>query len=228
MACTPLIEIRGLRKVYREAHGERVVFAHLDLDIPAGQFLALLGRSGSGKSTLLNLLAGIDRADAGHVRVAGQCLDTLDDASRTRFRRRQVGFVFQFFNLIPTLTVAENTALPLALNGLDDVYHRRWHRELLARVGLADRLASFPEQLSGGEQQRLALVRALVHRPRLLLADEPTGNLDEATGEQVLGLLREFTAQSATTVVMVTHSREVGALAERRLWLHEGHLETLP
>ena len=223
-----LVEIRALRKHYREAHGERVVFQQLALKIPRGQFLALLGRSGSGKSTLLNLLAGIDRPDAGEVLIGETHLEALPEAARTRFRRRWVGFVFQFFNLIPTLTVSENTALPLVLNNLDDAEHRRWHHSLLARVGLSDRLGSFPDQLSGGEQQRLALVRALVHRPRLLLADEPTGNLDEATGEQVLGLLREFARDTATTVVMVTHSREVAALADRRLWLHEGRLEPLP
>jgi putative ABC transport system ATP-binding protein len=223
-----LVEIHGLRKHYQEAHGERAVFDDLALTIPRGEFLALLGRSGSGKSTLLNLLAGIDSPDAGSVRIGGSHLETLTEAERTRFRRRWVGFVFQFFNLIPTLTVAENTALPLTLNGLDDRPHRQWHHTLLDRVGLAGRLGSFPDQLSGGEQQRLALVRALVHRPRLLLADEPTGNLDETTGEQVLELLREFTADTGTTVVMVTHSREVAALADRRLWLHEGRLEALP
>lgn len=222
------VELRCLHKAYREATSQRSIFHALDLNIPAGQFLALLGRSGSGKSTLLNLLAGIDTPDGGEVYLNGHNLTAMDERARTRFRRRHIGFVFQFFNLIPTLNAGENTRLPLELNGLQDALHEQHHQALLHDVGLAHRHASYPEQLSGGEQQRLALVRALVHRPGLLLADEPTGNLDEVTGQQILALLHRLTRETPTTVVMVTHSREVAALADRRLWLHEGQLEPLP
>lgn len=227
MAPARLIEIRALRKCYPEAQGQRAVIDRLDLNIARGEKLALLGRSGSGKSTLLNLLAGIDRPDGGTISIDGFSINQQTEAVRTRFRRRHLGFIFQFFNLIPTLTVAENTLLPLALNDLPLTTYGAWHRELLDAVGLAHRQQSFPDQLSGGEQQRLALVRALVHRPRLLLADEPTGNLDEATSGQVLMLLRDFCAMAGTTLVMVTHSTEVAAMADRRLWLHEGRLEDL-
>ncbi len=218
------IAIRNLAKHYTEGDLRRTIFADLTLDIPRGQFVALLGQSGSGKSTLLNLLGGIDLPDAGQIRIDDRLLTDLSEAERTRFRRRHVGFVFQFFNLIPTLTAGENLLLPLELNGLASPDRRDRAMELLDNVGLGSRRHSFPERLSGGEQQRLAIVRALVHDPLLLLADEPTGNLDATTGERILDLLLTLHQRAATTIVMVTHSREVAARADRILVLDGGRI----
>ena len=226
-AAPAFIALRNLRKHYTEGDQQRVIFADLDLDIGRGELVALLGQSGSGKSTLLNLLGGIDLPDAGQIRISDRLLTALSEVERTRFRRRHIGFVFQFFNLIPTLTVAENLLLPLELNGLAAPDQRERALELLDQVGLGDRRASFPERLSGGEQQRLALARALVHGPWLLLADEPTGNLDAATGERILELLLTLHRQAETTMVMVTHSREVAARADRILMLDNGRIREL-
>jgi len=219
-----LIEINNLHKQYNEGDKARTLFERLSLTLRGGEFVALVGRSGSGKSTLLNLISGIDLPDAGSVRIDDCELTALNDAQRTRFRRRHIGFVFQFFNLIPTLTVEENVLLPLELNGLNTAEDRQRALTLLAQLGLSQRLDSFPERLSGGEQQRLAVARALVHRPLLLLADEPTGNLDAETGKQVLQLLLDLHAQVNTTVLMVTHSEELAAQAERTLRLEAGQL----
>lgn len=227
MSADPFIAIRHLRKHYAEGDKLRTIFADLNLEIARGRFVALLGQSGSGKSTLLNLLGGIDLPDAGHIRIHDQCLTELNEAARTRFRRRQIGFVFQFFNLIPTLTAVENLLLPLELNGLATPTQREYALELLDQVGLGDRRDSFPERLSGGEQQRLAIARALVHGPALLLADEPTGNLDAATGAHILELLLRLHRQAGTTIVMVTHSREVAARADRVLVLDAGHIQEI-
>jgi putative ABC transport system ATP-binding protein len=221
------IAIRNLRKHYTEGDRQRTLFADLNLDIGRGEFVALLGQSGSGKSTLLNLLGGIDLPDAGQIRIGDRLLTALPEVERTRFRRRHIGFVFQFFNLIPTLTVAENLLLPLELNGLMTPAQRDRALELLDQVGLGDRRASFPERLSGGEQQRLALVRALVHGPWLLLADEPTGNLDAATGERILELLLTLHRQAETTMILVTHSQAVAARADRTLELNAGQMREL-
>ncbi len=221
------IKIRQLARGYSEGEQRRIIFAGLDLDIERGAFIALLGQSGSGKSTLLNLLGGIDLPDAGRIELNGQILTDLHERDRTRFRRRHIGFVFQFFNLIPTLTAEENLLLPLELNGLVMAEHRDRALELLDNVGLGDRRHSFPEQLSGGEQQRLAIARALVHVPLLLLADEPTGNLDAETGEQILELLLKLHRQAGTTIVMVTHSREVAAQADRVLVLDAGRIREM-
>ncbi len=218
------IAIRALRKQYLEGEHHRLIFVDLNLEIRRGEFVALLGQSGSGKSTLLNLLGGIDLPDAGEIRIGDHLLTALPEAERTRFRRHHIGFVFQFFNLIPTLTVAENLLLPLELNGLTNPAHRQRALELLAQIGLGERHASFPERLSGGEQQRLALARALVHHPWLLLADEPTGNLDAVTGERILELLLALHRQAETTMVMVTHSAAVAARADRVLTLDAGRI----
>ena len=226
-AASSFIALRNLRKHYTEGDQQRIIFADLNLDIGRGEFVALLGQSGSGKSTLLNLLGGIDLPDAGQIRISDWLLTALSEVERTRFRRRHIGFVFQFFNLIPTLTVAENLLLPLELNGLAAPDQRERALELLDQVGLGDRRASFPERLSGGEQQRLALARALVHGPWLLLADEPTGNLDAGTGERILELLLTLHRQAETTMVMVTHSREVAARADRILMLDNGRIREL-
>lgn len=212
-----MIRIAGLCKAYREGAGERRVFRDFHAEVAAGERLALVGRSGCGKSTLLNLISGMDRPDAGSIHVDGTEVSGLDEQAATLFRRRHVGFVFQFFNLIPTLTVIENLLLPLELNGLDPRRGRQDAVALLEAVGLADREHSFPDRLSGGEQQRIAIARALIHRPRLLLADEPTGTLDAASGDQVLSLLEAVSRERQLTTVLVTHSSEVAARMDRIL-----------
>ena len=195
-----------------------------DLCFSKGEFVAILGKSGSGKTTLLNLISGIDRADGGSIWLDGSNLTGLDDRAWTLFRRRNIGFIFQFFNLIPTLTVWENVALPLELNGMLNDGGRQRAEELLETVGLLDRRNTFPDRLSGGEQQRVAIARALVHDPMLILADEPTGNLDEDTGQHVLDLLDRLTRQAGKNLVLVTHSSEAAAYADRVFTLREGHL----
>ena len=221
------IRIRQLARKYIEGEQQRNIFAGLDLNIERGAFIALLGPSGCGKSTLLNLLGGIDLPDAGNIQIDGRSLTGMNERERTRFRRRHIGFVFQFFNLIPTLTVEENLLLPLELNGLVASSQRDRALELLDNVGLGDRRNSFPERLSGGEQQRLAIARALVHSPLLLLADEPTGNLDAATGERILELLLQLHRRVGTTIVMVTHSQEVATRADRILMLDAGQIREI-
>lgn len=221
------ITLHNLNKHYAEGDQKRVIFADLSLEINRGEFVALLGQSGSGKSTLLNLLGGIDLPDAGTLCIDGRVLTDLNEIERTRFRRRHIGFVFQFFNLIPTLTVEENLLLQLELNGFTTTEQRARALELLETIGLDNRRRSFPERLSGGEQQRLALARAVVHQPALLLADEPTGNLDTVTGERILELLLKLHRQSGTTIIMVTHSRKVAVRADRILHLEAGHIREI-
>ena len=223
-AAAPIIEATGICKSFREGDRERVVFADATLSIARGEWVFLLGRSGSGKSTLLNLLSGIDLPDRGDVLVDGSPINRLAERERTLFRRRHVGFVFQFYNLIPTLTVEENVLLPLELVGELTPAHRRSARELLAAVGLADRASSYPDRLSGGEQQRIAVIRALVHRPAVVLADEPTGNLDAETGQQVLDLFDRLVRGAGATLVLVTHSAEVARRADRVLTIRDGRL----
>jgi putative ABC transport system ATP-binding protein len=220
----PLVELRGVGKAYREGDAERVVLRGVDAVVGRGELVVLLGRSGSGKSTLLNLVAGVDLPTAGDVVVDGVWLTRVTEQERTLFRRRHVGFVFQAFNLVPTLTVAENVRLPLELCRWPSGAARGRVKDLLAAVGLPDRAAAFPERLSGGEQQRVAVARALVHDPLLVLADEPTGNLDLETGRLVLDLLDRLTRQAGKTMIMVTHSPEVVGVADRILRLQDGHL----
>jgi putative ABC transport system ATP-binding protein len=219
-----LVRLAGVTRAFREGETERVVLRGVDAEIRRGEVVALLGRSGSGKSTLLHLIGGIDLPTAGDIEIAGVSLTRASERARTLFRRRHVGFVFQFFNLIPTLTVEENLLLPLELNGRGGEPGRRAVHALLDEVGLRDRAATFPERLSGGEQQRVAVARALVHDPDLVLADEPTGNLDLDTGRQVLQLLDRMTRRAGKTLVIVTHAAEVAGLADRVLRLHEGRL----
>jgi putative ABC transport system ATP-binding protein len=210
--------------VFREGDAERVVLRGVDLAVRRGEFVALLGRSGSGKSTLLNVISGIDRATSGEVRVDGTDIAAISEHERTLFRRRRIGFVFQFFNLIPTLTVEENLRLPLELTGRTGAAARDEAADLLAEVGLADRARAFPDRLSGGEQQRVAVARALAHDPDLVLADEPTGNLDGESAQVVLGLLARLSRGRKKTVIAVTHSTEVAAAADRVFVLRDGRL----
>jgi putative ABC transport system ATP-binding protein len=220
----PVLAVRGLCKSYHDGRTEHPVLRGLSLQVARAECVALLGRSGSGKSTLLNLLAGIDRPDQGEVRLLGQTLSRLREPALTLFRRRHIGFIYQYFNLVPTLTVAENLLLPLELNGIDAIQRRQRVAELLERVALAPRGKSFPDQLSGGEQQRVAIARALVHQPSIVLADEPTGNLDAQTGAQILELLTEIFREQGQTLILVTHSLAVSRIAHRLLCIEEGGL----
>jgi putative ABC transport system ATP-binding protein len=222
-----LIEIEHLTKTYREGESVRTVLRDVSLKFVPGEFVVLLGQSGSGKSTLLNLISGIDGVDAGSIRINGAEITSLDERSRTLLRRDEIGFVFQFFNLIPTLTVLENVTLPQELAGLSLAQAQVSAMELLERVGLAGREGAFPDKLSGGQQQRVAIARALAHDPKLLLADEPTGNLDEETGNLVLKLLLDLVRTSGKTLIMATHNPEVAALADRTLRVQDGKLVSL-
>jgi putative ABC transport system ATP-binding protein len=203
----------------------RCVLDRVSVSIEAATETAIIGRSGSGKSTLLNLISGIDQPDAGRVIFAGQDLSALREPQRTLFRRRKVGFVYQFFNLLSTLDVEENVRLVLSLDGMGASAARRRSVAILQRVGLGDRLHAPVDVLSGGEQQRVALARALVHEPALLLADEPTGNLDDITAAQIAPLMRELARERGATVVLVTHDRQLAADADRCLTLREGTLQ---
>ena len=219
-----LLVLRGLARAYKEGDRIRQVLGGIDLDLRAGEAVALLGRSGSGKSTLLNLIGGIDQASAGEVRIDGVTLTELNERERTLFRRRYIGFVFQSYNLIPTLTVEESLLLPLELNGRTSTADTEAARRLLEEVGLRDRGASFPDRLSGGEQQRVAIARALVHDPLLVLADEPTGTLDAETGHQVLRLFDRLVRERGKGLIIVTHSKAVSEIADRVLTLKDGRL----
>ena len=220
-----LVKLQNLSKSFPEGDGERVIFQDLCTTLEAGEFVVLLGRSGSGKSTLLNLISGIDLPTSGDVVISEQCLTRLSEHQRTLFRRTHIGFIFQFYNLIPTLTVLENLLLPLELIGSSGAAAETQARQFLDQVGLLDRSASYPDRLSGGEQQRVAICRALIRRPLLLLADEPTGNLDAETGAQVLELLTRLARENHMTTLMVTHSDEIARLADRVLTSRDGHLE---
>ena len=220
------MRLEHLSKSYQEGEHTRVVLCDLNATFAKGEFVAILGKSGTGKSTLLNLISGIDHADSGAVWLNSQNLMALDDRRRTLFRRHNIGFVFQFFNLIPTLTVGENVVLPLELKNVAAGDARYRAESLLDAVGLLDRRKAFPDRLSGGEQQRVAIARALVHDPLLVLADEPTGNIDEETGQQVLALLDRLTRQAGRNLILVTHNPGAAAYADRALYLRDGGLTT--
>lgn len=229
VADEPLIRLAQVSKAFTEGGRERLVLHQVSASFARGDMVVLLGKSGSGKSTLLNLVSGIDLPTSGDIWVAGRPLTRLSERERTLFRRRNVGFVFQFFNLVPTLTVLENVLLPLELNGYAGAPAHERAQAMLDAVGLADRGGSYPDRLSGGEQQRVAIARALVHDPALVLADEPTGNLDAETGQHILALLDRLTRQAGKTMIMVTHSPEVVGVADRVLRMREGHLiEDMP
>lgn len=203
-----------MTRSFEEGGRVRPVLNAVDAVIAQGAFVVLLGRSGSGKSTLLNLVAGLDAPDSGHIEVAGVPISELGERERTLFRRTNIGFVYQFFNLISTLDVLENVRLPLELAGATEAVAGRAAMEMLEAVGLADRAGAMPDRLSGGEQQRVAIARALVAQPRLVLADEPTGNLDAETGEVVLELLLRLTRSSGRSLIVATHSRKVASAAD--------------
>lgn len=219
------VALRGVSKSYREGEIEHSVLENVEITVGAGEFIALLGPSGSGKSTLLNLIGGIDLPDAGEVEVAGAVINHLSERQRTLHRRQHIGLVFQFFNLISTLTVEENLLLPLELQGSLDQHTKAAALDLLARVGLKERRHSFPDRLSGGEQQRVAIARALVHSPQVILADEPTGNLDHETGLQVMELLESIRSERGATLIMATHSRQLAARADALWSIRDARLE---
>jgi putative ABC transport system ATP-binding protein len=216
--------VQGTELVRRYGDGETAVHAlrNVSLDIARGKLTAVMGPSGSGKSTLMHILAGLDRPTSGAVSVAGVDVTSLDDTELTKLRRDHIGFIFQFFNLLPMLTAAENIALPLKLAG--DRPDPEWFDSLIETVGLGDRLTHRPSELSGGQQQRVAVARALVSRPTVMFADEPTGNLDSTTGNEILALMRDSVDTLGQTTVMVTHDAHAAAIADRVLFLADGHI----
>jgi putative ABC transport system ATP-binding protein len=227
-----MISLQKVSRYYES--GERSVHAleEVSLEIAPHEFVAVVGPSGCGKSTLMHLIAGLDRPTAGKIVVDGLELTSADDLALTNFRRRHLGVVFQFFNLLPTMNALENISLPLLLQGVPLAEATRRAEEILALVGLTNRAPHFVHQLSGGEQQRTAIARALVHRPSLLIADEPTGNLDSASAERVLEVLEQIAREKRTTLLVVTHSAEVASIATRRVELRDGkmvgdHLQTV-
>ena len=224
MQLDPLVHVNRLSKSFEEGGRTRHVLEDVTFDIGAGEFVVMFGRSGSGKSTLLNLLSGIDIPKEGAVTIGGINLTNLSERERTLFRREHIGFVFQSFNLIPTLTVKENVLLPLDLNGRMTDSEVQKALGFLEHVGLGDRMDSFPDLLSGGEQQRVAIARALAHDPMLILADEPTGNLDDDTASQVLEVFDTLVRDMGKTTLVATHDRSMAALADRVFMLQGGHI----
>jgi putative ABC transport system ATP-binding protein len=220
-----MVEVHGVRKVYRRDALAITVLDGIDLEVPEGEFLALMGPSGSGKTTLLNLIAGIDRPTAGTVRVAGTEVGSLSEGALARFRSRSIGFIFQFYNLIPVLTALENVALPLLLERLSKKERRERALTALKVVGLADRASHTPRQLSGGQEQRVAIARAIVGDPKLLVADEPTGDLDARSAEEILTLLTTLNRDFKKTIVMVTHDPRAAQRARVQRHLDKGVLQ---
>jgi putative ABC transport system ATP-binding protein len=217
-----VVEAAGLERRYGAGETSVNALRGVDLGIAQGQLTAVMGPSGSGKSTLMHILAGLDRPTEGSVTIGGQDITQLSDNDLTLLRREHIGFIFQFFNLLPMLTAYENVVLPLSLAGVRP--DREWVDELVAKVGLGDRLGHRPSELSGGQQQRVAIARALVSRPTIMFADEPTGNLDSRTSGEILALLREMVSELGQTTVMVTHDAHAAAIADRVLFLADGEL----
>jgi putative ABC transport system ATP-binding protein len=216
-----VLSVRDLAKTYRSAGEDVVVLRGVNLELAAGERVALTGESGSGKSTLLHLIAGLDRPDGGAIRLADLAVSDLGDADRAELRRDRLGLVFQQFNLIPSLSVEDNLKFQSRIAGRHDA---AWHAELVERLGLGALLKRYPEQLSGGQQQRVAIGRALAVKPLLLLADEPTGNLDEATADDVLALTRDLVTRTGCGFLMVTHSARLAATLDRQINLHAGRI----
>ncbi len=223
-----LVNIRDVRKTYSRGSEKVEVLRGLDVSIAPGEFLALMGPSGSGKTTLLNLIGGLDRPTSGSVRVGGDSLESMSDGQLTEFRARKVGFVFQLYNLLPVLTAAKNVELPLLLTRLSSAERRKRVEVALTLVGLADRMKHFPRQLSGGQEQRVGIARAIVTDPTLLLCDEPTGDLDRKAGDEILDLLTALNREHGKTIVMVTHDPHAAARATRTVHLDKGVLVSEP
>ena len=216
----PVVSAKDVTRRYGEGETAVDALRGVSLDVPKGQLTAVMGPSGSGKSTLMHILAGLDRATSGEITIEGTELSKLNDSDLTKLRRRHVGFIFQFFNLLPMLTAEENVLLPISIAG--EKIDRRWADELMGRIGLADRRSHRPAELSGGQQQRVAIGRALVSKPTIVFADEPTGNLDSHTSDEILTLLRESVDAYDQTTVMVTHDARAAAIADRVLFLNDG------
>jgi putative ABC transport system ATP-binding protein len=223
-----LVHVKDVRKEYRRGEERIDVLQGIDLDIPEGDFLALMGPSGSGKTTLLNLMGGLDTPSSGSVEVAGEPIDRLSGGQLASWRARHVGFVFQFYNLLPVLTAERNVELPLLLTSLSAAERKRHVATALAVVGLADRARHYPRQLSGGQEQRVGIARAIVTDPTLLLCDEPTGDLDRKSGDEILDLLQALNREHGKTIVMVTHDPHAAARARRTLYLDKGNLVAEP
>ena len=219
-----LIQTQSLTKIYGSGATGVTALDHINMTIKPGEFVAIMGPSGCGKSTLLHLLGGLDKPTEGKVLLEGMPIDEMSDDKLTKLRRRKMGFVFQFYNLIPVLTAVENAALPVTLDGVKPADAKAKATEWLTRFGLADRLTNRPDQLSGGQQQRVAIARALVAEPTLILADEPTGNLDTNSGNEIAGLLRKVSQEYGRTVVMVTHDPRIAAYADRIIFLKDGKM----
>ena len=218
----PLIQTEKLTKVYGKGDASIVALDHVSISVDAGEFVAVMGPSGCGKSTLLHLIGGLDRPTEGHVTINGKSLAALSDDALTQLRRRQIGFVFQFFNLIPILNAVDNAALPLMLDGQNSAQARRQAVEWLEKVGLGARLHSRPDELSAGQQQRVAIARALISEPMLVLADEPTGNLDSRASDEIAGLLQQVAKSWGRAVLMVTHDPRIAAYADSIIFLKDG------
>jgi putative ABC transport system ATP-binding protein len=222
-----MIRCTDVCKLYQQGDNQITALAGVSLEIPHGAFAAVMGQSGSGKSTLLHLIGGLDRPTSGELLVDDRLIGQMSDDHVTLFRRSKIGFIFQFFNLLPTLSAAENVALPFVLDGRSKSEADQRATELLDKVGLGHRQQHLPEELSGGEIQRVAIARALAFNPAILLADEPTGNLDSKNGLAILELLRQVNQQDGCTIVMVTHSEQAAAYADRRIYLRDGRVEDL-
>jgi putative ABC transport system ATP-binding protein len=220
----PLIQTENLTKVYGKDEAAVVALDHVNVSVNPGEFVAVMGPSGCGKSTLLHLLGGLDRPTEGRVTIDGSSLSTLSDNALTQLRRRKIGFIFQFFNLIPILSSVDNAALPLLLDGKNSAQAKQKATEWLQKVGLGDRLNSRPDQLSGGQQQRVAIARALITDPALVLADEPTGNLDSRASDEIAGLLHQVAKEWGRAVLMVTHDARLAAYADRIIFLKDGKI----
>lgn len=215
-----IIKTQGLVKTYGKKDAAVHALRGIDLEVQAGEFLAVIGPSGSGKSTLLHLLGGVDRPTEGSIQVEDKELSSFNEKQLSLYRRRRIGFVFQYYNLVPVLTVEENIALPLMLDGLKP--DKEWLEELLTRLNLQDKRHSLPNQLSGGQQQRTAMARALIHRPALVLADEPTGNLDSQNGREIMALLRDTVRRVGQTLILITHDHNIAAQADRIMVIEDG------
>jgi len=223
-----LVRVEGVEKIFRRGTEDIHVLANLNLNVPAGEFLALMGPSGSGKSTLLNLIGGLDRPTKGRVSVAGDHIEQLSDRQLAAWRARHIGFVFQLYNLIPVLTAERNVELPLLLTHLTKAERRRHVATALAMVGLTHRAQHYPRTLSGGEQQRVGIARGIVTDPTLLLCDEPTGDLDRRSGDEILNLLQALNREHGKTIIMVTHDPHASARASRTVYLNKGELTNTP